>query len=313
MQDSDTLINYDLHWNPVRMVQRAGRIDRLGSEFQVANIYNFNPEDALESLLNLVKRLTDRLAAINKAGLLDATVMGEVPTPRDFGALRRIANADNSVISDLESISELNIGEFLKQELLDFINRVGKDKLEKLIPGSGSAKKSPNGRHGIFIHLRGGAQHFILFWDIDENKWVEHRLEVMKLARCTENEPIVPLDIDIYPIIERARERIVSRLRRAKVKLPSLVSPQNYIVTLLHTQRDQNAIHATLEYYSQPLPDPLLKKVRKIWQQNKDNISELFRALDEFARQNPITRSERPEIPELKVDDLKLICYMALV
>jgi superfamily II DNA or RNA helicase len=313
LQDADTLINYDLHWNPVRMVQRAGRIDRLGSQFETAHIHNFNPEDALESLLNLVRRLTDRLAAINRAGLLDATVMGEVPTPRDFGALRRIAENDASVINDLESISDLNVGEFLKQELLNFINRAGKDRLEKLLPGSGSAKKSPTGRRGLFVHLRGGAQHFMMFWDTNESKWIEHRLEIMRLVRSAENEPIAQTDLDIYPIIERARERIVSRMRRAKVKLPRLQNPQNHVITLLRTQHNQDAIRPLLEYYGQPLPDPLLKKLRKIWNQNKDNFNELLRELDDFARKNPVTRSERPEIQELSVDELKLICYMVLV
>jgi len=312
LQDADTLINYDLHWNPVRMVQRAGRIDRLGSQFEVAHIHNFNPEDALESLLNLVRRLNDRLAAINRAGLLDSTVMGEIPTPRDFGAIRRIANADDSVLSDLESISDLNVGEFLKQELLNFINHVGKDSLEKMLPGSGSAKKSLNGRHGLFIHLRGGAQHFLLFWDSDEKKWIEHHLEIMKLVRCTETEPLAQLEMDIYPVIDRARDRIISRLRRAKVKLPRIVAPQNHILAFLHTQRDQDAIRYLLEYYSFPLPDHLLRKVRKIWQQNKNNGAELMRLLGEFSQQNPVTRSDRPDIPEIVKDDLKLICYMAI-
>lgn len=313
LQDSGALINYDLHWNPVRMVQRAGRIDRLGSEFETVHIYNFNPEDALESLLNLVKRLSERLSAINSAGLLDATVMGEIPTPRNFGDIRRIANADSSIISELENISELNVGEFLKQELLSFIKRLGKENLEKILSGSGSAKKSSTGHKGLFVHLIGGSQHFLMFWDENQKKWLEHRVEVMKIIRCTESEPIAALDMDIYPIIERARERVVSRLRQAKVKLPRLESPQNYIVSVLNNQRDQNAISSLVEYYNEPLPAQLLKKIRKIWQQNKGNDSNLLLALNEFSVQNPITRPDRPEILELCKDDLKLVCYMAVV
>ena len=53
LQDADTLINYDIHWNPVRLIQRAGRIDRIGSQHEVIEIASFLPEAALESELGL--------------------------------------------------------------------------------------------------------------------------------------------------------------------------------------------------------------------------------------------------------------------
>ena len=53
LQDAQFLVNYDLPWNPVRMIQRAGRIDRLFSPHDKVYIYNLMPEDDLEDLLNL--------------------------------------------------------------------------------------------------------------------------------------------------------------------------------------------------------------------------------------------------------------------
>jgi hypothetical protein len=61
LQDCGYLINYDLHWNPTRMVQRAGRIGRLGSPFETLHIYNMFPERALEELLGLVRNLTAKI------------------------------------------------------------------------------------------------------------------------------------------------------------------------------------------------------------------------------------------------------------
>ncbi|GAB4576157.1 MAG: hypothetical protein Kow0077_31230 [Anaerolineae bacterium] len=95
LQDCGFLINYDLHWNPTRMVQRAGRIDRLGSTFGILRIYNMFPESALEELLGLVRSLTAKIDVINQTGFLDASVLGEVVTPRDFNTLKRIAEEDN--------------------------------------------------------------------------------------------------------------------------------------------------------------------------------------------------------------------------
>ncbi len=61
LQDADTLINYDLHWNPVRLIQRAGRIDRLGSPNDEIHIASFLPERGLESQLGLEQVLRRRI------------------------------------------------------------------------------------------------------------------------------------------------------------------------------------------------------------------------------------------------------------
>lgn len=61
LQDADTLINYDLHWNPLRLIQRAGRIDRLGSEHEEIHIASFLPQRELESDLQLEAVLRRRI------------------------------------------------------------------------------------------------------------------------------------------------------------------------------------------------------------------------------------------------------------
>ncbi len=61
LQDADTLINYDLHWNPVRLIQRAGRIDRIGSEHDEIHIASFLPERQLEENLNIERIVRRRI------------------------------------------------------------------------------------------------------------------------------------------------------------------------------------------------------------------------------------------------------------
>ncbi len=61
LQDADTLINYDLHWNPVRLIQRAGRIDRIGSENESIVIASFLPERGLERNLGMEQVLRRRI------------------------------------------------------------------------------------------------------------------------------------------------------------------------------------------------------------------------------------------------------------
>ncbi|WP_303920880.1 helicase-related protein [Draconibacterium sediminis] len=68
LQDADMVINYDIHWNPVRIIQRMGRIDRLGSPNKKIFGINFWPSDNINNYLNLQGRIEQRMAAMKLAG-----------------------------------------------------------------------------------------------------------------------------------------------------------------------------------------------------------------------------------------------------
>ena len=71
LQDCDCLVNYDIHWNPVRIIQRFGRIDRLGSTNETIQLINFWPDLELDEYIQLEGRVKGRMA------LLDASATGE--------------------------------------------------------------------------------------------------------------------------------------------------------------------------------------------------------------------------------------------
>ncbi|KMP10603.1 helicase [Candidatus Nitromaritima sp. SCGC AAA799-C22] len=71
LQDCDMLINYDIHWNPVRIIQRFGRIDRLGSRNTAIQLANFWPNMELDEYINLIARVSGRMV------LLDISATGE--------------------------------------------------------------------------------------------------------------------------------------------------------------------------------------------------------------------------------------------
>ena len=154
LQDCGYLINYDLHWNPTRMVQRAGRIDRLGSPFSTLTIFNLFPERELEELLGLVKSLTAKIDTINQAGFLDASVLGEVVTPRDFNTLKRIAAEDNAVIEEQESFLELASGEALLAQLQKVLATEAREWLTDLDDGIHSGLNGHGAHEGVFLFCR---------------------------------------------------------------------------------------------------------------------------------------------------------------
>ena len=180
LQDCGVLVNYDLHWNPTRMVQRAGRIDRIGSMHPLLWVHNMFPEAGLERLLGLVESLNRKITDIDRTGFLDASVLGETVHPRNFNTLRRIMDEDGTVIEEQEQFTELASNEFLLQQLRSLLDTGAREMLEDLPDGihSGLAR---DGEKGMFFYYtapgpRGeGRRHFWRYYDISRNRVLDNR------------------------------------------------------------------------------------------------------------------------------------------
>jgi len=313
LQDADTIINYDLPWNPVKIIQRVGRLDRMGSLYSTIHVYNFFPEDELDSMLNLLKRLYNKLDAINRSVGLDVSVLGETPNPKDFGYIRDIFDAKKEVLDELEEISEIAIGEFLKDEILKYTQSEGTKKIQKIPNGVGSGVKR-DGKKGVFVAFKND-KHYWCFYDLETDKIIENRLECIKLIKCDKNEPYVPPpdDLDVYQIIKKVKNHIISRLKTAQVKPAKLKAPQNYIVNWLQAVGEP-AKHL-LQYFSTPLPDIYLKELKKLWTLLKDlKQEEIIKQLDEFKNAHPIellTQNLSKEDTEKEIK-LKLVGFVVI-
>jgi SNF2 family DNA or RNA helicase len=75
LQDCDYLVNYDIHWNPVRIIQRFGRIDRIGSINHSVQLVNFWPTDNLNKYINLKSRVEARMALVDVAATLEDNIL----------------------------------------------------------------------------------------------------------------------------------------------------------------------------------------------------------------------------------------------
>ncbi len=270
LQDADVIINYDLHWNPVRMVQRVGRLDRLGSPHERIYVYNFFPEEELEELLRLLQRLYEKLDAINRTVGLDASILGETPNPMNFNILRRLEREDRGALEELEAESELTVGEFLKQDLLRFLKEVGEERLKRIPLGVGTARKRPDGPRGFFAAFRNPRtnQHHWLFYDEERDRIVDRRLEAIRPIRCLPSEPAVPLPegFDPRPLIRKLRRHLWDRIRAATLAPTRLPSPQRQIVNWLRAQSPSADRNRLLQYFeSRPLAGPDLKELRRLW------------------------------------------------
>jgi SNF2 family DNA or RNA helicase len=319
LQEGQVVINYDLHWNPVRMIQRIGRIDRLGSPHHKVYAFNFHPEDALDHLLKLMQRLREKLETINRSIGLDASTLGEAPDPKDFNAIRRIVKNEPGVVEQLEEQSELAIGDFLKQDLSQFIRELGKEALEEMPIGIslGSAMRARD-RAGFFaaFHYKPLDVHFWLFLG-DNDELIERRLDAIRQIRCGRSEPTLEPDLRTASnALRKMRSILANRLRQAGHKPPTIHHPQNIILQWLQAFK-RDAPHL-LGYFSRPLTDTALKDLRSLyrkkWHQPGIPISARLRLLQEFAESHP-----HPPLPaeppprEVTEDDFDLIGWVQLI
>jgi len=77
LQDSNVIVNYDIHWNPLKLIQRIGRVDRLGSKYDKVYAFNFLPETELDKHLNIVDKVERRVNEINSVLGMDGRVLTE--------------------------------------------------------------------------------------------------------------------------------------------------------------------------------------------------------------------------------------------
>jgi ERCC4-related helicase len=84
LQDAGVLINFDLHWNPVRMIQRNGRVNRLGSVFDEVSVFNMKPESELDGYLRLIQRLQGKIDIIRNTIGTDTPVLEEPENPIEY-------------------------------------------------------------------------------------------------------------------------------------------------------------------------------------------------------------------------------------
>lgn len=77
LQDCARILNYDLHWNPVRLIQRFGRIDRIGSEHETIHLHNMWPDTAVDAELDLTDRLHNRIQSFHDLIGLDSKLLSE--------------------------------------------------------------------------------------------------------------------------------------------------------------------------------------------------------------------------------------------
>ena len=146
LQDCDYLINYDIHWNPVRIIQRFGRIDRIGSQNEVIQLVNFWPNMELDEYINLESRVSGRMVMLDMSATGEENIIEENTTMNDLEYRKKQLKQLQDQVPDIEdingniSITDLSFNDF-KMDLVNYMKN-HKELLEKAPTGMYAIAKS---------------------------------------------------------------------------------------------------------------------------------------------------------------------------
>ena len=190
LQDCDFLINYDIHWNPVRIIQRFGRIDRIGSQNQVIQLVNFWPMQDLDEYINLQQRVQGRMVLLDVSATGEENVIEQNATRemKDLEYRRKQLQSLQNKVVDLEdisggiSITDMTFNDF-KADLMEFLKE-NRERLERAPVGMYAITAIPDDlqesvKPGVIFTLRqikGAPQtkeqnalfpYYLMYCDID--------------------------------------------------------------------------------------------------------------------------------------------------
>jgi SNF2 family DNA or RNA helicase len=140
LQDCDYLINYDIHWNPVRIIQRFGRIDRIGSTNACIQLVNYWPDISLDEYINLKERVESRMMIADVTATGDDNVLSAQANDVSYRKeqLRRLQE-EVIELEDLKtgvSITDLGLNDF-RMDLLNYVK------------ANGELNNVPSGMHAV--------------------------------------------------------------------------------------------------------------------------------------------------------------------
>ncbi|MDQ5823404.1 MAG: SNF2-related protein [Chloroflexota bacterium] len=216
LQDAGVLLNYDLHWNPVRMIQRAGRIDRVGSPHPELLIYNCFPEDELEQLLGLVGRLQSRIAAIGRSIGNDASILGEVVAEKSLEELRRLRAADRVVLEEIEAEEEEWLsGDEMRLPLVAYLQELGESAVAEIPMGIHSGRGGQEVQ-GVFFAFKAREHHFWRFYRVERGGIVgppiTDKRRLFKMLHCSREESRIVPQHRIWSYLETATKDVLTEL-----------------------------------------------------------------------------------------------------
>jgi len=217
LQDANHVINYDLHWNPVRLIQRVGRVDRIGTEHEAIYAYNFLPERGLEQELSIERRLKGRIAEIHRTIGEDAAVLHRSEQVNDE-AMYAIYRGDASILEEEPKAGVFNLLE--AEELVRQLQRTDPERFHQIatMPDGVRSARHAVGSPGIFVFCQAGGYQRLYLVDEAGHRTADPH-QAIRAIRCQEDEPTLALPADINERVAAVKRDFDAEVRAREAEI----------------------------------------------------------------------------------------------
>jgi superfamily II DNA or RNA helicase len=230
LQDCDKIINYDLHWNPVRLIQRFGRIDRIGSDYDVIYAYNFLPEAGIERNLGLKQKLRNRIQEIHDTIGEDCAILdhSERLNEEAMYAIYEKKGLQLGLFDDEEGgVLDISEAEELMRQLKKE-NPVEYERIASLRDGIRSAK--PSTTKGTYVFCQAGKYQQLFLVDDNGETITRDIPRILSTIKCSPDTERRPLPKDYNAGVMRVKKLFAEEVRCRE-------SERQFSASLTHGQR----------------------------------------------------------------------------
>lgn len=330
LQQARNIINYDLPWNPMRLVQRHGRIDRIGSPHSNVFIWCFFPDAQLDAMLLLERRIRHKLAQAAASIGVEGEVIpqgatSEVVFADDEADIRRIRKGDATLLENAGEDPNAHSGEEYRRDLQVALQDATTRRLLEALPfavGSGMRGLEP----GFFFCIRVGdgkdARTFLRFKP-DGKDLVRDTLQCLRRITCKSDTPRHLPDerrVAIYDAWKQAQADVFAEWTKATD--PKTLTPEvPRILRLIGEHLAQNKpgdlsqdeLDKAREAVEAPWGIRMQKPLRAIYEQEEVAPVERSRQLLAKIKELGMHPYKAPEpLLPIQHDDVLLVCWMAV-
>ncbi|MBI2265269.1 MAG: NgoFVII family restriction endonuclease [Armatimonadetes bacterium] len=211
LQDCSVIVNYDLPWAIIRLIQRAGRVDRIGQKSDTIMCYSFLPAEGVEQIIRLRSRVSQRLQE-------NAEVVGGDEMffeDQDDAQVVRDLFTEKAGILDGDEDTEVDLASYAYQIWKNAIDR--NPELEKIIPAMPNVvystrphKPAADRPEGALVYLRTAEGNDALAWiDKEGNSVTESQFTILKAAECAPETPALPRHDQHHEMVAKGVKLIV--------------------------------------------------------------------------------------------------------
>ncbi len=324
LQQARYVINYDLPWNPMRVVQRNGRIDRINSAHPEIYPYSVFPDDRLDDLLKLEHRVREKLTQAARSIGIDNEVIPDMETMEaNFSDKVQDIDSLQSEEADLYEQGGKDAAAYSGEEYRQELRQGLKDREDEIVGlpwGAGSGFRGPN--PGYFFCARIGEEVYMRFVPKNGEKTITDTLTCLTRIECNrETDREVPDEMreNIYNAWKNAREDMYRQWMEQ-------TDPRNIEPDIRKLFRDvgqhlreyppndvtQKELEKTIASVEAPWGRRYERELRDVFDRDLDAV-EKSRQLIAKIEDLGLQPFEAPEpLPPIQKDEVKLVCWMVV-